>query len=186
MGKIIYVSGGARSGKSGFAEEYTEERYSKKIYLATGIAFDDEMQDRITKHKRRRGKNWKTIENYKNIPTLLKGHIEGYDVILLDCLTNMVTNYMILDNDRDWDNTSMVEVDKIKKFIINEVVAILDFVKESPVDMVVVTNELGMGLVPDNHLGRYFRDIAGKINQIVAKEAQEGYFVVSGIPMKLK
>lgn len=186
MGKIIYVSGGARSGKSGFAEEYIEERYSKKIYLATGIPFDDEMKDKINKHKRRRGKNWKTIENYKNIPNLLKEHIEGYDVILLDCLTNMVTNYMILDNDIDWEKISILEVDKMKKFIINEIVKILDFVKENPVDMVVVSNELGMGLVPDSHLGRYFRDIAGKINQIVAKEAQEGYFVVSGISMKLK
>ncbi|NME36547.1 MULTISPECIES: bifunctional adenosylcobinamide kinase/adenosylcobinamide-phosphate guanylyltransferase [Fusobacterium] len=186
MGKIIYVSGGARSGKSGYAEDYIAERYSKKIYLATGIAFDDEMKDKIEKHKRRRGKNWKTIENYKNIPNLLKEHMEGYDVVLLDCLTNMITNYMILDNEKDWEKISMEEINGIKKFITREIERIIQFIRENPIDMVVVTNELGMGLVPDNYLGRYFREIAGKINQIVAKESDEAYFVVSGIPMKLK
>ena len=186
MGKLIYISGGARSGKSGFAEKYIEEKYEKKIYLATGIAFDDEMKDKISKHKRRRGKNWKTIENYKNIPTLLKEHIEGYDVILLDCLTNMVSNLMILDNDRDWEKITIEEVNKIKEKMVKEVKEILNFVEENNIDMVVVSNELGMGLVPNNYLGRYFREIAGKINQIAAEKSEEAYFVVSGIPMKLK
>ena len=186
MGKLIYISGGARSGKSGFAEKYIEERYEKKIYLATGIAFDDEMKDKISKHKRKRGKNWKTIENYKNIPTLLKGHIEGYDAILLDCLTNMVSNLMILENDIDWEKVTIEEVNKIKEKMVKEVKKILNFVEENDIDMVVVSNELGMGLVPNNYLGRYFREIAGKINQIAAEKSEEAYFVVSGIPMKLK
>lgn len=186
MGKLIYISGGARSGKSGFAEKYMDEKYDKKIYLATGVAFDEEMKDKISKHKRRRGKNWKTIENYKNLPTLLKGHIEGYDAILLDCLTNMVSNLMILDNDRDWEKISMEELSKIKEKMVKDVNEILDFVEENNIDMVVVSNELGMGLVPDNYLGRYFREIAGKINQIAAKKSEEAYFVVSGIPMRLK
>ncbi|WP_300329578.1 bifunctional adenosylcobinamide kinase/adenosylcobinamide-phosphate guanylyltransferase [Fusobacterium sp.] len=186
MGKLIYISGGARSGKSGFAEKYMDEKYDKKIYLATGVAFDEEMKDKISKHKRRRGKNWKTIENYKNLPTLLKGHIEGYDAILLDCLTNMVSNLMILDNDRDWEKITMEELNKVKERMVKDVNEILDFVEENNIDMVVVSNELGMGLVPDNYLGRYFREIAGKINQIAAKKSEEAYFVVSGIPMRLK
>ncbi|WP_300361791.1 bifunctional adenosylcobinamide kinase/adenosylcobinamide-phosphate guanylyltransferase [Fusobacterium sp.] len=186
MGKLIYISGGARSGKSGFAEKYMDEKYDKKIYLATGVAFDEEMRDKISKHKRRRGKNWKTIENYKNLPTLLKGHIEGYDAILLDCLTNMVSNLMILDNDRDWEKITMEELNKVKERMVKDVNEILDFVEENNIDMVVVSNELGMGLVPDNYLGRYFREIAGKINQIAAKKSEEAYFVVSGIPMRLK
>ncbi len=186
MGKLIYISGGARSGKSGFAEEYMDEKYKKKIYLATGIAFDEEMKDKIFKHKRKRGKNWKTIENYKNIPALLKEHIEGYDAILLDCLTNMVSNLMIIDNDRDWEKITMEELSKIKERMTKDINEILDFVKENDIDMIIVSNELGMGLVPDNYLGRYFREIAGKINQIAAKKSEEAYFVVSGIPMRLK
>lgn len=186
MGKLIYISGGARSGKSGFAEKYMDEKYDRKIYLATGVAFDEEMRDKISKHKRRRGKNWKTIENYKNLPTLLKGHIEGYDAILLDCLTNMVSNLMIIDNDRDWEKITMEELRKVKEKIVRDVNEILDFVEENDIDMVIVSNELGMGLVPDNYLGRYFREIAGKINQIAASKSEEAYFVVSGIPMRLK
>ncbi len=186
MGKIIYVSGGARSGKSSFSEKYIAERYEKKIYLATGIPFDSEMKDRIEKHKKQRGKNWKTIEKYKNIPKILGDHIEGYNVVLLDCLTNMVSNHMILEEEIDWEKIDISQVNKKRKFIINEIKEIIKFIKESPVDMVVVSNEVGMGIVPDYPLGRHFRDISGKINQIVAEEAKEAYFIVSGLPLKLK
>lgn len=186
MGKIIYVTGGARSGKSSFAEKLIQERYSSKIYLATGIPFDDEMKDRIEKHKKQRGRDWKTIENYKNIAKVLKNHIEGYEVILLDCITNMVTNLMIMEEKYDWDNITMKEVDAVREKITEEIQSVIDFVKENEIDMVAVSNEVGLGLVPSTPLGRYFRDIGGKINQIMAQASDEAYLVVSGLNMKLK
>ena len=186
MGKIIYIAGGARSGKSSFAENLISERYKSKIYLATAIPFDDEMKDRIEKHKKQRGKNWKTIENYKNLSKILKNHIEGYDVILLDCITNMVTNLMIMEDEYDWDNISMKEVDSVRDKIIAEIKSLIEFIKENDIDMVAVSNEVGLGLVPSTPLGRHFRDIGGKINQIMAEASSEAYFVISGLNMKLK
>lgn len=186
LGKIIYITGGARSGKSSFAEKMIFEKYNKKIYLATAIPFDDEMKDRIEKHKKQRGRDWKTIENYKGLAKILKEHIEGYEVILLDCVTNMVTNLMIMEEEHDWDNISMKEVDSIKDRVIEEIQSVIDFVKENNIDMVAVSNEVGLGLVPSTPLGRHFRDIGGKINQIVAQAADEAYLVVSGLNIKLK
>ncbi len=186
MGKIIYITGGARSGKSLFAENMIKEKYKNKIYLATAIPFDDEMKDRIEKHKKQRGRNWKTIEHYKNLSEILKSHIEGYDVVLLDCVTNMVTNFMVLEDEYDWDKITMPEVDKIRKKIINEVESLISFIKENNIDMVAVSNEIGLGLVPSTPLGRHFRDIGGKINQIIAQASDEAYLVVSGLNIKLK
>ena len=186
MGKIIYITGGARSGKSSFAEKLIKERYNSKIYLATAIPFDDEMKDRIEKHKKQRGRDWKTIENYKNHSGILKNHIEGYDVILLDCITNMVTNLMIMENEYDWDKISMKEVDTIREKIIDEINSLIEFIKENNIDMVAVSNEVGLGLVPANPLGRHFRDIGGKINQIMGEASEEAYLVVSGLNIKLK
>ena len=186
MGKIIYITGGARSGKSSFAEKLIKERYNSKIYLATAIPFDDEMKDRIEKHKKQRGRDWKTIENYKNLSGILKNHIEGYDVILLDCITNMVTNLMIMENEYDWDKISMKEVDSIREKIIDEINSLIEFIKENDIDMVAVSNEVWLGLVPANPLGRHFRDIGGKINQIMGEASEEAYLVVSGLNIKLK
>lgn len=186
MGKIIYVCGGARSGKSSFAEKYIEDRYSRKIYLATAIPFDDEMKDRIEKHKKQRGKNWKTIEGYKNLSTTLENHISGYDVILLDCLTNLITNYMVTENNLDWDKAKPSDVDKIKDIILKELNSIVDFTMENSVDIVIVSNEVGLGSIPDYPLGRFFRDINGKLNQYIAEVSDEAYFIASGLPIKLK
>lgn len=186
MGKIIYITGGARSGKSSFAEKLIKERYNSKIYLATAIPFDDEMKDRIEKHKKQRGRDWKTIENYKNLSGILKNHIERYDVILLDCITNMVTNLMIMENEYDWDKISMKEVDAVREKIIDEINSLIEFIKENDIDMVAVSNEMGLGLVPATPLGRHFRDIGGKINQIMGEASEEAYLVVSGLNIKLK
>lgn len=189
MGRIIFFTGGARSGKSKFAEDYIKENnYKDKIYLATAIPFDDEMKDRVKKHIEQRGKNWLTIEKYKNITSALQNELtqQKYDVILFDCITNMVSNLMIMDREIDWDNVSQNTVNVLENEIINEMKSILNFIRNTNIDCVFVTNELGMGLVPTYPLGRYFRDICGRINQMVANEADEAYFAVSGIKLKIK
>ena len=187
MGRIVYFTGGARSGKSLQAEKYIfDKEYTQKIYLATSIPFDDEMKARVKKHKEQRGENWITIEGYSNLIEKISPYAERDGVILLDCLTNMVTNLMITDRECDWDNISTDEVDRIELEIKDEVESFFEYVKNQKIDVVVVSNELGMGVVPAYPLGRYFRDICGRMNQIAGTYADEAYMAVSGLQLKLK
>lgn len=186
MGKIIYITGGARSGKSSFAEKKVFESEKEKIYIATAISFDEEMKERVRLHKIQRGEDWITIEGYKNISNILSEYKNLNKIILLDCLTNMVTNNMIMDRDVDWDKITQESLRDIESEIKNEVQDLIDFIKDSSLDMILVSNEVGMGLVPPYALGRYFRDIGGRMNQLVAKESDEAYLVVSGLELKLK
>lgn len=187
MGRIIYFTGGARSGKSIQAEKYIFSRgYKDRIYIATALAFDDEMKARVAKHQEQRGKDWITIEGYKNLVEKIKPHVKNGGVILLDCLTNMVTNLMIMEKEYDWDHIGNEEAEKIEKTIVDEVMELITYLKSIDMDTVIVTNELGMGLVPAYALGRHFRDICGRINQMVAGYSREAYFIVSGMTMKLK
>ncbi|MDU1911237.1 bifunctional adenosylcobinamide kinase/adenosylcobinamide-phosphate guanylyltransferase [Fusobacterium sp.] len=187
MGRIIYFTGGSRSGKSRHAEQYIiDKEYKNRIYLATAIIFDDEMKARVAKHREQRGENWITIEGYKNTVELIKFHIKKEGVILLDCLTNMITNLMIMEKEYDWDHMLDEELTLIENDIKKEVEKLLEYIKSSDQDIVVVSNEIGMGIIPAYALGRHFRDICGRMNQMVAAKADEAYFVVSGIKMKLK
>lgn len=187
MGRLIYFTGGARSGKSEQAEKYIEARdYTKKIYIATAIPFDEEMKLRVAKHKEQRRGKWLTIEAYKDLIPKIEEHYESGGVILLDCLTNMVTNLMIMEKEYDWDHLTNDEFLELEKGIIEKTVELFDYLEGIDMDTVIVSNELGMGVVPAYPLGRYFRDICGRINKIAAKYSKEAYFMVSGISMKIK
>lgn len=187
MGRIIYFTGGARSGKSAQAEQYIFERnYEKKIYIATAIPFDDEMKLRVKKHQEQRGKGWITLEGYKKLVEKITPHIQSGGVILLDCLTNMVSNLMIMEEERDWEKISVSEVEELEHLILTEVKELFDFFKKIDMDVVVVSNEIGMDIVPAYSLGRYFRDICGRVNQIAGKYSDEAYIAISGLQLKLK
>ncbi len=189
MGKLIYVTGGARSGKSFLAESIVREydQY-EKVYLATSVPFDLEMQNRVKKHQDQRGPNWLTIESYRDLDSVLENKLgtSGKYVILLDCLTYMVNNLMFDHKDIDWDNVTQERVDIIEDNIKNEVEKLINYLSKTENILVVVSNEVGMGLVPEYPLGRYYRDIAGRMNQYMGKEASEAYLVVSGIKIKIK
>ncbi|MGD9474436.1 MAG: bifunctional adenosylcobinamide kinase/adenosylcobinamide-phosphate guanylyltransferase [Eubacteriaceae bacterium] len=184
MGKLIFVTGGARSGKSSFAEEAAKSFNEKVAYIATAIAFDDGMKDRIKKHQAQRPSEWQTIEAYHDFEKLKDdpAFVEA-QVILFDCLTVMVTNNM-LDQQVDYDSCSMETVGQIEALIKQEVESLLDVCQDKT--LVVVSNEVGMGLVPAYKLGSYFRDIAGRMNQLTAARADEVHLCVSGIPVKIK
>lgn len=186
MKGITFVTGGARSGKSTFAEKYTLDKNLSKVYIATAIPFDNEMKIRVAKHREQRGENWLTIEGYKNLKEKLAGSLGDEKIILLDCLTNMVSNLMIMEREYDWDNISKEQLETLEDGIKKEVEEILDYAEEKELELVIVSNELGMGLVPPYALGRHFRDVAGRMNQLVAARANSAYLIVSGIPMKLK
>lgn len=194
---LIFITGGAKSGKSKFSEELILKLNNGKqenVYLATSLVFDEEMKEKIRLHKERRQNNWITVETYKNFENNLNKYFpkvenEIKNNMLVDCLTNMITNIIFEEKDVDWDNfdkKSYVQiVEKLNKNVENSVNELLNVANQFE-NIVIVSNELGMGLVPNYPLGRYFREIAGKMNQVVADRADEVYFVVSGIPMKIK
>ncbi|EOD00387.1 bifunctional adenosylcobinamide kinase/adenosylcobinamide-phosphate guanylyltransferase [Caldisalinibacter kiritimatiensis] len=186
MEDIILITGGARSGKSRFAENMAKESNKRVLYIATAISCDKDMKDRILKHKQSRPKDWKVLEKYKEFDEIkdLDG-FKQWDVILLDCITLMVSN-LLLESGLDFDTCNMLEVDNVEEYILNEIDKLLNVVKSEGKRLILVTNEVGMGLVPSYRLGNIFRDIAGRVNQYLAQRASEVYFTVSGIPMKIK
>lgn len=199
---LIYITGGAKSGKSRFAENLLlslNNGKQKNIYLATSVVFDEEMQTKVELHKERRQDKWVTVEGYKDFYECLestfvekksqekeKSEKKGSrNNILVDCLTNMISNIIFENTDIDWDSPTKEQMKECDGMIEKQVEELLNVSSEFE-NMIIVSNELGMGIVPSYPLGRYFREIAGKMNQIVAEKADEVYFVISGIPMKLK
>ena len=193
---LIFVTGGAKSGKSKFAEEMLlklNNGKQKNVYLATSLVFDEEMKEKVRLHKKRRKDEWFTVETYKNFENELSNFFENNDKIknnmLVDCLTNMITNIIFENQNIDWNNFEkklyIQTLEKLNKDVEHSVIELLNVANQFE-NAIIVSNELGMGLVPSYPLGRYFREIAGKMNQIVAETADEVYLVVSGIPMKIK
>ncbi len=183
--RLVMVTGGARSGKSRWAEHILKEQGGGVLYVATALAIDEEMQDRIKKHRARRTDHWRTLEGYSNLAECIRKTRLFREAILLDCLTIMVTN-LLLDEIKDFDRVTPREAEQAETRIEQEVVSLLKALREIESTAVIVTNEVGMGLVPDNPLGRLFRDVCGRMNQMVAAEADEVYLVVSGIPVRIK
>jgi len=185
MGKLIFVTGGARSGKSSFAETTIKKVGENIIYVATALAFDEEMQQRIALHKKQRPSNWYTIEAYTNISEKIENYKGHYDGVLLDCITIMVNNIMI-DEIRNWDSISIKEGDSVEKKVTMEITNLINYIKRGDKTFVIVTNEIGSGIVPVYQSSRLFRDIAGRANQILAKASDEAYLLVSSLPIRIK
>lgn len=185
MSKITLVTGGARSGKSSFAEMLCKEKSNNVSYIATAIPFDDGMKDRIKKHKEQRPKDWNTFEIEMDIYKELKNIIEKSEVVLLDCITVLINN-IIFYQKIDFSSISYEEIDLLEYKVKNEFEKMIKIIRNSNIDFVFVTNEIGLGIVPENKLARIYRDIVGRINQYIAKNSDEVYFVISGIPNKIK
>lgn len=165
------VLGGARSGKSSHALELAK-KYKKVAFVATCLGLDKEMRQRIRMHQNSRPKHWKTFEEPKDLAGVLIKMNSGFDCIVIDCLTLLVSNLLLSGKSQD----------QICK-IINDTLSVLKKKRER---IILVSNEVGLGLVPTNKLGREFRDIAGRINQLAAKNSSEVFFMVSGLPWKIK
>lgn len=170
MGKLIFITGGARSGKSAFAQKLANNLGERVTYIATAEARDREMELRIKFHRKNRPSHWKTVEREKNVTEVLSRVAEKSEVILLDCLTLLISNLLLSG----------------EKKILKEIRRLVNEVKRAKATVLIVSNEVGMGIVPNNNLARRFRDMAGRANQIVAQAADEVYLVVSGIPVKAK
>jgi len=182
---ISLITGGARSGKSSFVLRAASEIRGQKAFIATAEALDEEMKVRIEKHRGERGPAWDTLEVPVNIAAALSDVKGKYNAIILDCLTLWLSNILL-----------RTEIPKqgaptIKERI-SELLHALEQLKkdggntEQGTGVFIVSNEVGMGIVPENPLARQFRDLAGTLNQMVAGLADEVYLITAGIPMKIK
>ncbi|EPJ7086089.1 bifunctional adenosylcobinamide kinase/adenosylcobinamide-phosphate guanylyltransferase [Citrobacter amalonaticus] len=180
---MILVTGGARSGKSRHAEALIAD-FPQVLYIATSQIFDDEMAARIQHHRDGRPAHWRTAERWQHLDTLITADNAPDEAILLECITTMVTNLLFAfggDGDPDsWDYAAL------ETAVEAEVQALIAACQRCPARVVLVTNEVGMGIVPENRLARHFRDIAGRVNQRLAAAADEVWLVVSGIGVKIK
>ncbi|HEX9743043.1 MAG TPA: bifunctional adenosylcobinamide kinase/adenosylcobinamide-phosphate guanylyltransferase [Nitrospiraceae bacterium] len=170
-GKLILVLGGTASGKSQAALE-AAGRARPKAFVATGQARDREMAERIARHRTARSADWATVEVPVELAAWFRRHGNGYRTIVLDCLTLWLSN---LQGKRARDTE-----------VSNRVTDLLEAIRSTPARVVVVSNELGLGLVPTGRSARSFRDLAGRVNQQVAAEADEVYLAVSGLLLRLK
>jgi adenosylcobinamide kinase/adenosylcobinamide-phosphate guanylyltransferase len=166
---ITLVLGGARSGKSRFAEVLAERHPRGFSYLATAVAGDAEMAARIRAHQERRGPEWRTVEATLDVASALIGETATGQAVVVDCLTLWLGN--LLEADRDPEN---------------EIDALVNAFGEFGGPVVFVSNEVGLGIVPDNALARAFRDHAGRLHQRLATIADQVFFVAAGLPFRLK
>jgi adenosylcobinamide kinase/adenosylcobinamide-phosphate guanylyltransferase len=172
-GKTIFITGGARSGKSGFALNAASALPGRKGFIATATVVDEEMRERIARHRADRGAAWDTIEEPLQLAQAIEKAAGAVDVLVVDCLTVWLSNMM-------W---SGLDVMKEMKTLAHACEKIRD---ERRFSLYLVSNEVGMGIVPENELARKFRDLAGILNQKVASVSDEVYLIIAGVPMKIK
>lgn len=174
MGKITFIVGGARSGKSSYAlKAALKSGPGRRVaFIATCEGLDDEMRRRISLHRKSRPEGWKTFEEPRNVAALLKKTGGRFDLIVIDCLTLLISNLRL-------GGKGGASIEKDMKNIVRAL-------KRGKADSIIVSNEVGLGIVPENQLARDFRDIAGRANQITAAAADNVFFMISGIPWRIK
>jgi len=172
MAKITLILGGARSGKSVFAEEIAK-KYNDVTYIATAEVKDDEMRERIQIHRARRPQNWKSIEAPYNVDKAVSDLNGKVGLVFIDCITLYITNMLLNAEVANSANSANIQADDLRNSqaqILVEINKLSQACRESRSDVIIVSNEVGLGIVPDNALSRVFRDIAGSANQILADE----------------
>lgn len=174
LSNITLILGGARSGKSTFAEKLATEHGGRVTYLATAQALDEEMQARIAQHRAVRSATWSTIECPHDVATAIRSGAATTDCFLLDCLTLYVSNLLLAD-ETVADVTVPCAIEEI-----------LSAIAATNATLVIVSNEVGLGLVPEYAISRQYRDLLGKANQRIAQQATAVYFLVAGLPIEIK
>lgn len=213
---MILVLGGARSGKSGYAEQLACQHGERILYLATAQITDGEMAERVAKHRLHRPSSWTTHEGFLDLANVIRTQAPGHDAVLLECVTTLLTNLLF---DRSWhpsapgsqNNASSIiggqslpsdlsnddtgsaseivnepDVEALEPAITAEIDRLMAACEQSSVPVYLVSNEIGFGLVPETRLSRQFRDLAGRINQRLAARAEQVYVVFAGLPLQLK
>lgn len=188
--KLVLITGGARSGKSSFAVQLASRLGERVLYIATAEVGDPEMEARIIRHRNSRPAGWKTVEVTGDLAAAL-AKTEDADVVLIECLTLLVNNLLMRElGQGPWEAEDGLidgeEAENIEKKIAQVLEDALNTAKNIRPTVIMVTNEVGFGIVPPYSMGRFYRDLMGTVNQQVAMAADEVYFTISGIPTKVK
>lgn len=174
--KVIFITGGARSGKSAYAQQIAANMGRSVLFCATAEALDEEMRNRITAHKKSRPLSWDTLEAPLDVSAALQKLDKEYDTVLIDCITLLVTNCFSAAGD----------VNQAEEHVFTEIEPLINHLQKRGSNYILVSNEVGCGIVPENRLARIFRDVLGKVNQQMAKSADEVYLMTAGLPLKIK
>jgi len=178
-GKLILLTGGARSGKSSYAQQLAAGMDGEVLFVATAEAGDEEMRRRIENHKKSRPASWRTLEVTTDIGSHISRELGSAGVVIVDCVTLLVNNIFNRD-------AGKAAADLIRKGVAAEIDGLIECMRGSDTTFIIVTNELGMGLVPAEATSRLYRDLLGRANQRLAAAANEVYLMVSGIPARIK
>jgi adenosylcobinamide kinase/adenosylcobinamide-phosphate guanylyltransferase len=189
-GRFYFITGGSRSGKSAYAEQLAAALERPVTYVATAEAKDPEMAERIARHRQRRPASWTTIEEPRAVAELIERIGQQDRVILIDCLTLLVTNLMYQDRPVQDDSASQGESpgwhDRIEETVMAEMRHLAEAARDSRAQVILVSNEVGLGIVPADPETRLFRDLAGWANQVMADRADRALMLVSGLALDLK
>lgn len=183
MGRVILVTGGARSGKSSYSQRLAESLGAEKVFLATALSLDEEVATRIAKHREsREAAGWSTLEEPREVAGAIRG-VAGSSVILVDCLTMWVSNLLLSDpaSVGGCSDQSLTEDDIVARSL-----EMLQACEERSGPTIFVTNEVGLGIVPGDPLSRLYRDLLGRCNQTMAAGADSAVLLVAGLPLVLK
>ena len=181
--KNILITGGARSGKSRFAQELALRSGKPVLFVATATAGDEEMRERIEEHRRTRPATWSTLEATTHLGSQISQKIGGARVVIVDCITLLVNNIFSQCTDQTGEQ---IDAPLTEKKVTSEINELVECIEHLDASFIIVTNEVGMGLVPANKVGRLYRDLLGKANQVLAQYVDETYLMVAGMPVKIK
>jgi adenosylcobinamide kinase/adenosylcobinamide-phosphate guanylyltransferase len=180
MGRLLLILGGARSGKSAYAQRLAQELGGDHVlFVATAEAWDEDMAQRIARHRQERPATWRTLETPRQVGPAIALHLHDTAVVLIDCLTLLVSN-TLLHYGASPDSAAA------EAAVQEEVAALVQTCQTTAATWIVVSNEVGLGLVPDNPLGRLYRDLLGRANQTLVAQAEAVYFMVAGLPVDVK
>lgn len=182
MKKVTLILGGARSGKSFYAQEEAR-KYKKVLFVATAEALDEDMRLRIEKHKQDRPAGWRTLEATGSLGRRIEDSIQDEELVIIDCITLLVTNVICRVPEEQYET---IEEKVLEKQVMQEIQELQECLKKVEASFLIVSNEVGLGLVPAYRIGRIYRDILGRANQMLAGSADEVYLMVAGIPLRIK
>ena len=185
-GRCILILGGARSGKSSLAQEMAQGLGGKVLFVATAEPLDEEMKSRIEIHKINRPRGWRTLEATAGVGEKTFAQIDNAEVVVIDCVTVLVSNVMFAEEGNDRTERNGVDYFKVEGRVMAEIEELIGCIDRVNARFIIVTNEVGLGLVPADRVSRLYRDWLGRANQMLAHHADEVIMMVAGLPVTVK
>ena len=183
MLKSTLIIGGARSGKSHYAQELALKSAQPVLFVATAEAGDEEMRQRIEEHKKARPVAWSTLEVTTRVGNQIRQRIGQAQTVILDCITLLVNNIFCQHDNADGE---LIDAALVEKEVMAEIGELVDCMKQVDANFIIVSNDVGLGLVPPNRMSRLYRDLLGRTNQVLAQSVDEVYLMVAGLPLRIK